>query len=262
MEFIELQSGAKIRCDLIDGRRDRPCLVFLHEGLGCIEMWRDFPRRLCGRLGWQGLVYDRSGYGKSSPEPEKRTVSYLHAAAAELAQVISTLIPAQEYLLIGHSDGGSIALIHGAAGDPFLKGIVTEAAHVFVEEETVIGIEETVEKYGPDGPRGLGKYHGERAADVFRAWWETWLSGVFRSWNIESLLPAVTCPVLAVQGREDEFGTENQVQAIITRVSGPAESCLMPACGHRPHLEHPEQVLGKMAEFLSLIAENSGKEQQ
>ena len=262
MEFIELHSGAKIRCDLIDGRRDRPWLIFLHEGLGCIEMWRDFPRRLCGRLGWRGLVYDRSGYGKSSPEPDKRTASYLHAAAAELAQLISALIPAQEYLLVGHSDGGSIALIHGAAGDPFLKGIVTEAAHVFVEEETIIGIEEAVKKYGQDGPRGLGKYHGERAVDVFRAWWETWLSGEFRSWNIESLLPAVSCPVLAVQGKEDRYGTENQVQAIITRVSGPAEGYLMPVCGHCPHFEQPEQILDKMAGFLSLVGENSANERQ
>lgn len=251
MGLIEIPSGATIHYGLIDGSRDRPCLVFLHEGLGCIQMWKDFPHRLCSRLGCQGLLYDRSGYGESSPELHKRGISYLHdAALKELPEVISNLIPSRDYVLVGHSDGASIALIHGAGEPSLLRGIITEAAHVCVEDETVFGIRDAVGKYGKDGPRGLQKYHGDRAAEVFRAWSETWLSDWFRVWSIERLLPAIRCPVLAIQGRLDTYGTEKQVVSITSKVSGWVESFLIPDCGHAPHLEQPERVLDSMAGFV------------
>lgn len=254
MKFLQLQDGEVVHYRLIDGDADQPCLVFLHEGLGCIAMWKDFPDRLCRMTNRPGLVYDRAGHGKSSPRNRPRTLHYLHEYALnELPEILARILPGKEYLLIGHSDGGSISLIFAAAKPPLLRAIITEAAHVFVEPETIRGIEEAKAAYGEGRFHRLYKYHGEKTGTLFKAWADTWLSEGFRFWNIEYLLPSINCPVLALQGRQDQYGTFRQVESIVGKSVGNGTPVFVENCGHAPHLEQPETVLQILSEYIARL---------
>lgn len=251
MAILELGYNQHLYYDMIAGDLKRPHLVFLHEGLGCTAMWQEFPRLLCAKTGCPGLVYDRPGYGRSSPSAAPRTIHYLHHdALTGLSRVISRLIPGTPYFLVGHSDGGSIALIHASEKPAHLQGIITEAAHVFVEEETLAGIRATTAAFAAGKLQGLFSYHGEKTEAVFRAWSDTWLSDFFRHWNIEYLLPSIECPILAVQGAEDQYGTVAQVNTIDAQAPE-AVKAMIEDCGHVPHKERGDVVLQLMAEFLA-----------
>lgn len=231
-----------------------PTIVFLHEGLGSIGQWRDFPAALCMMTGLEGLAYDRWGYGKSDPVSLPRPVRYMHDEALTALPELLTRCSIKESILIGHSDGGSIALIYASAYPGGVCGIVTLAAHVFVEDVTVKGIEEALQVYRTtDLPERLSKYHGANTDLMFRGWAETWLSPEFRSWNIEEHLPGVGCPVLAIQGVDDQYGTPAQVKSITEKVTGPARKLLIPACGHIPHHEARAVVLSEMNRFIGDI---------
>ena len=226
-DFITIDS-VRIRFETIDGREDKPVLVFLHEGLGCVEMWKDFPQLLCSRSQCPGLLYDRQGFGKSSPLSRERDINYVHEYAhRELAALLEKLLVDRPYILVGHSDGASIALIYGATDRPGLRGIISEAAHVFLEHKTVAGIRAADQEYERLGPKGLTKYHGSRTHAVFKGWSAVWLSSWFRSWNIEGLLTAIDCPVLALQGKDDAYGTMAQIDSIVSHVSGQVEPALI-----------------------------------
>jgi pimeloyl-ACP methyl ester carboxylesterase len=258
LAHITLHDDLRIYYESIDGDGDLPCLMFLHEGLGCTAMWKDFPRRLCRLTGCAGLVYDRLGYGRSSPLAAPRTIHYLHAyALQELPRVIAALLPERPIVLVGHSDGGTIALLHSAERPPYLAGIITEAAHVFVESVTLDGIRAAVTAFENGRLGGLVKYHGERSEAVFRAWSDTWLSDWFAEWNIEYALSAINVPLLVIQGREDQYATERQVHTIVTRSGGPATPALIDRCSHVPHLEQPEVVLQLMADFIKAASSPS-----
>ena len=212
MPILNLSAETDIYYELIEGDPAKPCLVFLHEGLGCCAMWKDFPAQLCQATGCRGLLYDRHGYGQSSPLAARRQLHYLHDyALCELPQVLAALLPGQDHFLIGHSDGGSIALIYAAQQPPRLRGIITEAAHVFVEGITLDGIRVADAAFGEGKLRALAKYHGDKTETIFKAWSDTWLSYGFQFWNIEYLLPSVECPALVVQGSEDQYGSAAQV---------------------------------------------------
>jgi pimeloyl-ACP methyl ester carboxylesterase len=248
--FTELHAGQRIHYELIDGPSERPLLVFLHEGLGCTAMWKDFPRLLCAATGHPGLVYDRLGYGQSSPFVRSRTIHYLHESAIiELPALLGTIVPGREHVLIGHSDGGSIALLYAAQRPAGLCGVITEAAHVMVEPETVQGIEATVTAYEAGKLRGLTRYHGDKTAAVFRAWSDTWLSPWFRSWSIEYALPSIQGPVLALQGARDQYGTAAQTAAIAATVRA-GRVVMIENSGHTPHLDQMEVVLELMRSFV------------
>lgn len=251
MAFLERPNGDRIYYELIEGPADRPVLVFLHEGLGCAAMWKAFPRQLCAASGCAGLVYDRVGYGKSSPGREPRTLHYLHAAGLqELPAVLAEAIPGREHILIGHSDGGSIALIYAAERPPALLGVITEAAHVFVETDTRAGLETAVAAYEAGKLAGLERYHGEKMDAVFWSWAATWSAPWFRSWSIEYVLQAIEVPVLALQGDGDQYGTPAQVRAI---AGGRAErrGVLVEGSGHAPHADQPDVLLVLMAKFIA-----------
>jgi pimeloyl-ACP methyl ester carboxylesterase len=248
---IRLQSGQEIFYRFIEGDGKNPCLVFLHEGLGCTAMWKDFPDRLCALTNWPALVYDRSGHGESSPLHRTRTIHYLHdAALAELPEIIEKIIPNTPFVLFGHSDGGSISLIFGSEKPSLLRAIITEAAHIFVEPETVQGIQAAVAACDKGHFRGLYKYHGEKTDTLFRAWSDTWLSEWFQYWNIEYLLPSIACPLLVLQGSDDQYGTGRQVETIVAKSSGQARSVIVDKCGHAPHQEQPEKVLQIVTDYL------------
>jgi pimeloyl-ACP methyl ester carboxylesterase len=228
-----------------------PQLVFLHEGLGSVGQWKDFPLSLCQKTGLPALVFDRWGYGKSEPGGQSGEIGYLHAEAlTSLPQVLGHF-GIENAILIGHSDGGSIALIFAAAYPEKVCCLITEAAHVFVEDVTLMGIREAVGAYkDTDLRERLAKYHGEKTDLVFKRWSETWLASPFREWNIEEYLSAVRCPVLAIQGQDDPYGTPAQVEAIVRQVSGPAAGLIVPACRHIPHFQAGGVVLAAMTDFI------------
>jgi pimeloyl-ACP methyl ester carboxylesterase len=234
-----------------DRARGGPPLVFLHEGLGCIAMWRDFPSRLCARVGLEGIAYDRWGHGLSEPLDRPRDARYLHDEALVFLPEVLRELGVARAVLVGHSDGGTIALLFAAAFPRATAAVVAEAAHVFVEEVTLAGIRAAVAAYAAtDLPARLARYHGEKTDALFRAWHETWLSPAFRGWNIEAELPRVACPALALQGELDEYGTAAQVEAIARGVTGPVESELLPGCAHVPHRQAADALLERVARFL------------
>lgn len=231
---------------------DRPSVVLLHDSLGCVETWRDFPRALAERVALDAVVYDRQGYGRSSPfGQEPRTLQYLEEEARVLRDLLDRLEIASA-ILFGHSDGGSIALLAAAMEPNRIAAVVTEGAHVFVEEVTLRGIRAARESLGTtDLAERLARYHGDKVAAIASAWIDTWLSPEFRSWNIERYLPDIRCPVLVIQGEQDEFGTIEQVNAIVRGVGARAKPLLIPGIGHTPHREAREAVLDAVATFLA-----------
>lgn len=232
-----------------------PVLVFLHEGLGTIRGWRDVPDHLAATTGRPALVYERTGYGGSGPVALPRPLDYLAREAEDVLPRLLDHLGIARALPIGHSDGGSIALLFAASFPERCVAAVTEAAHVFVEEISLAGIRAAVAAYETgDLKARLARQHGENTEGAFRGWSDTWLSPNFRDWSIADRLPAIRCPVLVLQGAEDEYGTPAQVEAIARGVSGPAEPHLIPACGHAPHHQAREITLGLIAEFVARVS--------
>jgi pimeloyl-ACP methyl ester carboxylesterase len=235
-----------------DAARDGPVLVFLHEGLGCIALWRDVPAQLCELLGLAAIVYDRQGHGRSDPHGRPRTLRYLHEEAEEQLPALLDALGVADAVLIGHSDGGTIALLFAASFPKRVKALVTLAAHVFVEDITIDGIEATVRAYATNGLGArLERHHGEGTDALFHAWADTWLAPWFRQWNVEDCLPRITAPVLIMQGEDDRYGTPHQVEAIARGLAGPHRTLLLPGVGHAPHLEAPDTVVDAVASFVS-----------
>ncbi len=242
-------AGHSLEYQWIGGPASRPTLVFLHEGLGSIRQWRDFPEKVARATGCRALVYDRYGYGKSDVLREERVgVEFMHDGALnELPELLENLA-IENPILIGHSDGASIALIY--AGTYPVRGVVTMAAHVFVEDfglKSIKNLDQTFETSGL--PERLGKYHRD-SRKTFYLWADAWLDPAFRQWNIEEYLPRIKCPVLAIQGEGDEYGTMAQLDAIARQVGGPCELLKLADCGHSPHKDQPEVVLRKLGEFI------------
>lgn len=254
MGRLNLDKDRTLYYETIPGNPALPVLIFLHEGLGCTAMWDGFAKQLCEKTRCPGLIYDRQGYGRSSALTTPRTIRYLHDYANdELPQVIDMGIGDHPYLLIGHSDGGSIALIHGARKPPHLRGIITEAAHVFVEPVTLEGIRRATHAFARGKLKGLYKFHGDKTEQIFYAWSDTWLSPEFKFWNIEDLLPDIEIPLLVIQGEDDQYGTIKQVDAICSQVSGNAASAMIETCGHAPHSDQPDKVIAAMATFIQSV---------
>lgn len=236
---------------MIKSFENRPTLVFLHDSLGCVQLWRDFPDKLCEEVKGNMLVYDRQGYGKSSSLPtHQRTNDYLEKEADTLRDLLVTL-DVKDVVLFGHSDGGSIALIAAGKYPSLFKAVVVEAAHIFVEDVTLQGIKAAVREYATTNLKArLEKYHGDKTEALFKAWTETWLSENFRSWNIEHFLPHIQCPVLFIQGELDEYGTARQMQGVSTQVNARVDLHLIPATGHTPHKEAAVKVIEIVSGFL------------
>jgi pimeloyl-ACP methyl ester carboxylesterase len=227
-------------------------LVFLHEGLGSISLWRDFPAKVAAATGWRALVYSRQGYGFSDPIAADRGVGYMHDEAEIVLPALLEKLGFDDPVLIGHSDGGSIALIHAGAGHR-TRGIVTMAAHVFVEDITVRSIAEAKVAFETTNlAERMGRHHKDPRA-AFWGWNRIWLDPEFRAWNIEAYLPAIACPVLAIQGLDDEYGTPAQVEAIARGVGGPARTLLLPDCRHSPHRDQESATLQAVVGFVAAL---------
>lgn len=236
-------------------RREAPLLIFLHEGLGSVSMWRDYPRELCQSSGYRGLVYSRPGYGRSTPRPmhEPLPVDFMHTQAREVLPALLIAlgidITKEKPWLFGHSDGGSIALIHAASFPYTLSGVVVLAPHLFVEDLSVRSIAKAREAYLQTDLRTKLARHHDDVDSAFQGWNDIWLDPAFRDWNIESLIPGIRCPLLAVQGENDEYGTMAQIEAI-ARHAPQTELLKLAACGHSPHRDQPQALTDAVERFV------------
>ncbi|WP_417514534.1 alpha/beta fold hydrolase [Minwuia sp.] len=232
-----------------------PVYVLLHEGLGCVALWRDFPERLAERLGRRVLAYSRYGYGGSSPCALPRPVTYMHDEARDVLPELLAALGIGAHVLVGHSDGGSIALIYAGSGPRAeLRGLVTIAAHIFGEPINAAAINQARSAFDTGKLReALARYHGTNTDCAFRGWSEAWLSPGFADWNLETFLPGIDVPILIVQGSDDEYGTLAQVEGIAAGVSGPHETLVLPACGHAPHRDQPDAMLSAISRFSRMV---------
>lgn len=232
---------------------EHPALVFLHEGLGSAALWKTFPDRVAEATGCPALVFSRYGYGKSDVLAAPRAVDYMHREALDVLPEVLSRLGVANPVLIGHSDGGSISLIHAGAGQWPVRGVVAMAPHVFVEPLTVDSIAQAKVTFETtDLAQKLGRYHDDPVA-TFRGWNDIWLHPDFLHWNIESYLPGITCPVLLLQGADDQYGTLAQIDAIARQVRGPVEQAILPRCGHSPHVDQKEATLEAMAAFVKRL---------
>jgi pimeloyl-ACP methyl ester carboxylesterase len=238
--------GKKIEARQI-GRPGGPTLVLLHEGLGSAGLWRDFPQELSAETGLPAFIYSRAGYGQSEPAAMPRPVRYMHDEA-ELLPEILTAAGIDDPVLVGHSDGASIAIIHAGNGGN-ARALVLEAPHVFTEEMGLASIAKAREAYERGDLRGrLSKHHQDVDA-AFWGWNRPWLDPEFRKWNLEEFLPRIASPILVVQGEQDEYGTRKQIDAI-QRGAADVEVLLLPRCGHSPHRDQREAALRGIAAFI------------
>ena len=233
-------------------RPARQTLVFLHEGLGSVAMWRDFPARVARATKLGAVVYSRLGYGKSEPLREPRTARYLHDEAEIVLPEFLDRLEIERPILIGHSDGGSIALIHAGIAARPPAAVVTLAAHVLVEDISVASIAAAREKFETTDVRAkLARHHAD-VDGVFWGWNRVWLSPEFRAWNIEEYLPRIQCPVLAIQGEDDEYGTMEQMRRIDAKV-GDVRLLELPNCRHSAHKDQPDAVIDAIARFVASV---------
>ena len=226
-----------------------PVVVFLHEGLGSISMWRDFPRRLCDEHGLTGFVFSRYGYGRSTPKPvgERWGSGFMAEQADVVLPKLFGAVGIERPWLFGHSDGATIALLH-AATHP-VAGVIAVAPHLFVEDVAIASIEKARVAYDT-GPlrEGLARHHADPDS-AFRGWNDAWLAAEFRAWNVEREIEAISAPLLAVQGEGDEYGTLAQIRSIARRL--PKTRLLVLAdCGHSPHRDQPETLSREVGRFI------------
>jgi pimeloyl-ACP methyl ester carboxylesterase len=252
VQHVEI-GGVRMECVRIDGSVSLPTLVFLHEGLGSVSMWRDFPQRVAAATGYPALVYSRAGYGQSSPLVAARAPDYMHAEALIVLPALLDALAIERPLLIGHSDGASIALIHAGAARRPVRGVVALAPHVFVEALSIESIARAREHYAAGDLRTRLAKHHQDVDSAFRGWNDIWLSPRFRDWSIEDVLPRVDCPVLLIQGRDDEYGTLAQLDAIAAGVRGGVERVVLDECGHSPQRDQPEATLTVIARFIRTL---------
>ena len=226
-----------------------PTIVFLHEGLGCISMWRDFPEQVIDATGCNALVYSRFGYGRSDPIDAPRGTDFMHREALDTLPEVLDQFGIERPILLGHSDGGSIALIHAGGAGRDVGAVIVMAPHVLVEDLSIRSIEAARIAYETTDLRARLARHHDDPDSAFRGWNDIWLHPDFRAWNIESYLPGIACPVLAIQGVDDEYGTLDQIRRI-ARGAPDVELVELPDCRHSPHRDQPQAVIDAVRRFL------------
>lgn len=227
-------------------------LIFLHEGLGCAGLWKDFPQQIVQKSGISALNFSRFGYGRSDPVDLPRPLSYMHDEARSVLPQILNAAQIRNPVLIGHSDGASIALIYAAMPGAQCRALVLMAPHVFAEQIGLDAIEQAGRAFRCGGLRGrLERHHGANVDGAFWGWHDAWLAPDFRHWNIEALLPKIEVPVLLLQGENDEYGTLAQIHALQKQLGGDVQTVLLPGCGHSPFREQKKACESAILGFLS-----------
>ena len=232
--------------------RQGPVLVFLHESLGSIALWRKFPEKLARETGWDALIYNRQGYGRSSPEVLPRPYDYLEVAGHRWLPRLLDRLEIPEAVLVGHSDGGSISLVAAGAMGSRVKALVTMAAHIYADHLTLAGLEEMAIRYRETDIRErLERYHGRRTDDLFSAWQTVWRDeGFHAAMDFSRWLAAIECPAMIIQGENDEYGVPEQVTDIVAGIGANARAAFLEDAGHSPHLEKADQVAALICDFL------------
>ncbi len=251
MSFVLGVDGVQLEAIWIGEPAPR-ALVFLHEGLGSITQWRDTPAVLAAATARPALVYARQGYGHSTPVAVPRPLTYMHDEAARLPAVLAAA-GVTDAVLVGHSDGASIALIAAAAGSAAVRGLVLVAPHVFVEDVSVASIAAAATAYTEGDLRARLANHHADVDGAFWGWNRAWRDPAFRAWNLEGLLHDVRVPTLVVQGDADAYGTRDQVDAIAAQLGGPYEIAIIEGAGHSPFRDKPEEVHPRIASFINRI---------
>ncbi len=237
-----------------DDGLERTTLMFLHEGLGCIEMWRDFPQKLCDATRCRGIVYDRTGYGRSSRWPAPPGARYMEIEADLVLPRLLGVLGVEDCVLVGHSDGGTIALNYAASDPEALRAVVTLAAHAINEPVSVEAIVKARAAFAAgDLRQRLAKHHDD-VDGAFHLWSDAWVAPGFEPMDANGRLPGVQVPVQAIQGEDDEYGSELQLGIIAGKVGGYCETRLVPGCGHSPHLQQPAYVLSEITRFIAPLA--------
>lgn len=254
LSTVEVPAGdgsrARVEYEDIAGDPALAPVLFLHEGLGSVALWRGFHQRIAAATGRRAVAYSRLGHGDSDPPPTPRTASFMHEEAATVVPALCATLGVERPVLVGHSDGASIALIH-AATHP-VRGVAVLAPHVFVEEVGLRGVAMALQSFIEGDLRArMARRHRDPDA-AFHNWNDVWLSAEFRRWDLRPLLGAVTVPVLGVQGTDDPYGTIAHVDAVRAGVPGRVELLVLD-CGHAPHLELPEQVEAAVTTFLTSL---------
>ncbi len=242
--------GRRIETAELTGDRDRAPLVLLHEGLGSVGLWRGFPAALAAATGRRVIAYSRHGHGRSQRPPRPRTPAFFHTEALDVLPALLTRLEIAAPILVGHSDGASIAVIHAAHHS--VAGIALLAPHVFVEPLTVTAIEQTREAFAGGDLRGRMARHHDDPDAAFWGWCDVWLDPAFRAWSLDAEAAALTAPVLLIQGADDPYGTIEQIDRIEAVARGPVTRLVLPG-GHSPHLEHPDAVVAAITAFTRAL---------
>jgi pimeloyl-ACP methyl ester carboxylesterase len=248
-------AGQRLEYRMIGPRPDEaPTLVLLHEGLGCVGLWDDFPDKLAAATGAGVFVYSRAGYGQSSPVKLPRPLTYMHDEALQVLPPLLEVIGFQRGLLIGHSDGASIAAIYaGGVQDHRVRGLVLIAPHFFTEDPGIASIEEARKAYATTDLRArLARWHAD-PDNAFRGWNDAWLDPEFRKWDITESLAYIRVPVLIVQGERDQYGSARQIEVAQEECYCPVEVALLPGARHSPQREAPEATLHAVADFTNRL---------
>jgi pimeloyl-ACP methyl ester carboxylesterase len=234
---------------------EAPTLVLLHEGLGCVTMWRDFPRALAERTGYGVMAYSRPGYGKSDPAPRPARLAYMDQEAFEVLPAVLDQAGIRKAILVGHSDGASIATIYaGGVQDFRIRGLVLMAAHFFVEDLSIRSIVAAKDAFRRGDLRErLKRHHGDNVDTAFTVWNAAWLDPGSRNWRIDDRVAHVRVPMLIIQGADDQYGTTEQVTMARDAAYCPVETLVLPGCRHSPHLDQPEATLAAIAAFVHRV---------
>lgn len=227
-------------------------IVLLHDSLGSVGLWRDFPERLAQATQRDVIAYDRLGFGCSDPHPARLTATFVRDEADHAFRALREQLGFASFVAFGHSVGGGMAVGCAAAYPDRCRALVTVAAQAFVEERTLAGIRESERQFAEPGQLDrLARHHGDKAEWVLRAWVDTWLSAAFRDWSLDDMLPQVRCPTLAIHGSQDEYGSSAHPNRIASRVAGPSSVMMLKECGHVPHRERTADVLDAVKDFLT-----------
>jgi pimeloyl-ACP methyl ester carboxylesterase len=236
------------------GPEAAPTVVLLHEGLGCLALWRDFPEKLAQRTGWGVMAFSRAGYGQSDPAEVPRPLDYMTREAHEVLPQVLDAVGFRRGVLMGHSDGATIAAEYAGGIEDFrVRGLILMAPHFFTEDMGLAEIARAKEAFDKgDLKDRMAKYHRDAEA-TFRGWNDAWLDPKFRDWNVAEVIDYLRVPALAIQGRDDPYGTLAQIEELETRAYSPVDTLVLDDCQHAPHLEQPEAVLAEVAEFCARL---------
>lgn len=248
-------AGHRLEARMIGPAPDaRPTIVMLHEGLGSAGLWRDVPDRLAERTGWGVVAYSRAGYGRSSPKPLPWSVRYMHEEALEVLPAVLDAIGLRSGILLGHSDGASIAAIYaGSVQDHRIRGVTLVAPHFFTEPAGLAAIEAAATAYETGDLRTRMARHHDDPDNAFFGWNRSWMNPDFHDWDISEVIGYLRVPVLAIQGEDDQYGTLAQLDALETGLYSPFEKLVLSGCGHAPHLERPDDAISAIADFVARL---------